>query len=343
MGLHHMRTYVIPAPGSIDNLKLIDRTEPKPGPGQVLVKVKATSLNYRDLITIEGKYARSAPKADLVPLSDGAGEVVAVGPGVTAVKAGDRIAGCFMQRWSGGEPDDQAFSSAMGGAIDGMLTEYAVLEEGGLVKLPAHLSFEEGATLPCAAVTAWHALVDAGQLKAGDTVVVQGSGGVSIFALQFARMMGARVIATSGSAAKAERLKAMGAVAVIDYKAVPDWDKEVLRLTDGRGADIVVEVGGPGTLPRSFMAARTSGRIPVIGLLSGVGGQVDPMPILRRNLRVQGIYVGHRQMFEAMNRAIAEAKLKPVIDKVFGYAEAAAAYKHMKAQAHFGKIVIKHD
>jgi NADPH:quinone reductase-like Zn-dependent oxidoreductase len=337
-----MRSYVITSPGSIDNLKLVERPDPTPGPGQVVVRVRATSLNYRDLITIEGKYARTAPKPDLVPLSDGAGEVVAVGPGVTRVKAGDRVAGTFMQRWTGGEPDDQAFATAMGGAIDGMLTELALLEEGGVVRLPDHLSFEEGATLPCAAVTAWHALVEVGAIKAGDTIVVQGSGGVSIFALQFARLMGARVIATSGSAAKAERLKAMGALAVIDYKATPDWAPEVLRLTGGRGADIVVEVGGPGTLPRSFQAARVGGRIPVIGLLTGIGGEVDPMPILRRNLRVQGVYVGHRQMFEAMNRAIAEAKLKPIIDRVFPFADARAAYQHMKAQAHFGKIVIAH-
>ncbi len=337
-----MRCYVIPAPGSIDNLKLVERPDPTPAAGQVLVRVKATSLNYRDLITIEGKYARSAPKPDLVPLSGGAGEVVAVGAGVTRVKAGDRVAGTFMQRWSGGEPDEQALGSAMGGAIDGMLTELAVLEEGGVVRLPDHLSYEEGATLPCAAVTAWHALVEAGGIKAGDTIVVQGSGGVSIFALQFARLTGARVIATSGSAAKAQRLKAMGAMAVIDYKAVPEWAGEVQKLTGGRGADIVVEVGGPGTLAQSFQAARLNGRIAVIGLLSGVGGQVDPMPMLRRNLRIQGIYVGHRQMFEAMNRAIAEAKLKPVIDRVFPFADAKAAYAHMKAQAHFGKIVIAH-
>ena len=336
-----MKCYVIPSPSGIDSLTLAERPDPTPGPRQILVRVRASSLNYRDLLTIEAKSARAAPKPDLIPLSDGAGEVVALGPGVTRFKTGDRVAGCFMQRWFGGPIRESAMGSAMGGAIDGMLAELVVLEEEGAVLLPAHLSFEEGAALPCAAVTAWNALVEIGELKAGETVLVQGSGGVSILALQFARMFGARVIATSSSAAKAERLKQMGAEAVIDYKATPDWDVEVMKLTGNRGVDITVEVGGAGTLPRSFLATRLGGRIAVIGLLTGMA-TLDPMPILRRNLRVQGLYVGSTEMFEAMNRAIAANGLKPVIDKVFPFAEARDAYRHLKSQQHFGKIVIAH-
>jgi NADPH:quinone reductase-like Zn-dependent oxidoreductase len=337
-----MKCYVVPTPRGIDSLTLVERPDPVPGPRQLLVRVHATALNYRDLITVEGAAARAAPKPDLIPLSDGAGEVVAVGPGVTRFAAGDRVAGCFMQRWPGGEIDEAAVGSAMGGAIDGMLTELAVLEEDGAVHLPGHLSFAEGATLPCAGVTAWHALVVIGRLKAGDLVLVQGSGGVSIFALQLARLFGARVIATSGSPAKAERLKAMGAEAVIDYRVTPEWDREVMKLTEGRGVDLTVEVGGAGTMPRSFLATRVAGRIAVIGLLTGAAAHIDPMPILRRNLRVEGLYVGNRQMFEAMNRAIAAGGLKPAIDKVFGFGAARDAYRHLKSQSHIGKIVISH-
>ena len=307
------------------------------------MRVRATSLNYRDLITVEGKYARAAPKPDLIPLSDGAGEVVAVGPGVTRVKVGDRVAGCFMQKWIGGAIDEAAHGLGDGRRDRRHADRARGARRGrrGASAAPASAS-RKAPPCPAPAVTAWHALVEIGSIKAGDTVLVLGSGGVSIFALQFARMFGARVIATSSSEAKAERLKAMGAEAVIDYRATPDWDQEITKLTGGRGVDITVEVGGAGTLPRSLHgdAHRRAHRRDRPA--DRPGAQVDPMPILRRNLRVQGLYVGNRQMFEAMNRAIAAGGLKPVIDKVFPFAEAKDAYRHLKSQNHFGKIVISH-
>ena len=299
-----MKCYVIPSPKGIDSLTPGRAARPDAG------SAPGAGAGARHLAQLprpadhRGQYSRAAPKPDLIPLSDGAGEVVAVGPGVSRVKVGDRVAGCFMQKWIGGAIDEAAQASAMGGAIDGMLTELAVLEEDGVVRLPAGLSFEEGATLPCAGVTAWHALVEIGNIKAGDIVLVQGSGGVSIFALQFAKMFGARVIATSSSAAKAERLKKMGAEAVIDYRATPDWDKEAMRLTGGRGADITVEVGGAGTLPRSFLATRLGGRIAVIGLLTGMApgrSDADPAPeparagpLCRQQADVRGDEPRHR-------------------------------------------------
>jgi NADPH:quinone reductase-like Zn-dependent oxidoreductase len=227
----------------------------------------------------------------------------------------------------------------MGGAIDGMLAEYVVLNQDGVVKIPAHLSYEEGATLPCAAVTAWHALISEGRLAAGETVLTQGTGGVSIFALQFSKLLGARVISTSSSDAKLERVRGMGADELINYKTTPDWEKPARALT-GIGVDHVVEVGGAGTLEKSMKAVRTGGTISLIGVLTGATGEINPRPILMRNIRVQGIYVGSREMFEAMNRAISLHKLHPVVDRVFPFADAVEAYRHMESGAHFGKIVI---
>jgi NADPH:quinone reductase-like Zn-dependent oxidoreductase len=276
-----------------------------------------------------------------VPLSEGVGEVVAVGEGVSRVKAGDRVASCFMTKWISGEIDDSRGRSALGGGgPSGMLAEYVLINEEGVVHVPEHLSDEEAATLPCAAVTAWHALVPEGHLKSGDTVLVQGTGGVSIFALQFARLHGARVIATSSSDEKLEKARQLGASDGINYKSTPDWAKKTLELTGGRGVDFVVEVGGAGTLPQSMKAIKAGGQISLIGVLTG-GGEVNPMPILMRNIRVQGIFVGSREMFEAMNRAIALAKLKPVVDRVFGFDEAVAAFRYMESGAHFGKVAIK--
>ncbi len=337
-----MKLYRIPTAGSFDSLSLCEEAPPTPGPFQVLVRVRATCLNYRDLMVLMGRYGRGGLPPNVVPLSDGAGEVLAVGPGVTRVKPGDRVAGIFMQTWLAGEITAESGASAMGGSIDGMLAEQVVLHENGLVHLPPHLSFEEAATLPCAGVTAWHALAEHARIRAGDTVLIQGTGGVSIFALQFARMMGARVIATSSSDAKLERVKAMGAETGINYRNTPEWQDAVRAATGGRGVDAVVEVGGPGTFSRSLQSLRVGGKLSLIGVLTGAA-EVNPTAIMRASVNVQGIYVGSRAMFEAMNRAIAANDMHPVIDRVFPFAEARAAYQHLQSGAHFGKVVIRHD
>jgi len=333
-----MRAYQLAQATGIDALVKVDLPVPKPGPRQILVKVAACSLNFRDLAIVLGTY-RMPTKPNLVPLSDGAGEVVEIGSEVTRVKAGDRVAGCFFQRWTAGPPSADTHTSALGGSIDGMLREYAVLEEDGAVKLPTHLSFEEGATLPCAAVTAWHALVEHAHIVAGQTVLVQGTGGVSIFALQLARLMGARVIVTSSSDHKLDRAKQLGASHGVNYRANPDWEKAVIELSGG-GVDHVVEVGGPGTLARSLRAIRIGGKITLIGVLSGAA-DINPMLIFSRRANVQGISVGSAQMFQAMNQAIAASNLKPIIDKVFSFDDTPVAYRYLQSAQHFGKIVIR--
>ena len=336
-----MRLYQIPKPEGIDSLVLREAPAPKPGRGQVLVRMRAASLNYRDLMVLTGRYARGAPLPDLVPLSDGAGEVAEVGPEVTRVKPGDRVAGIFMQSWLGGEVEPADAGNSLGGAIHGVLAEYAVFEQNGLVQLPAHLSFEEGATLPCAAVTAWNALYGGRPLIAGQSVLVLGTGGVSIFALQLAHAAGARVIATSSSDAKLARAKALGASDGVNYRQQPEWQQAVLALTGGRGVDHVVEVGGPGTLPRSIEAARSGGQIHLIGVLGGPAGEINPTTAMRKGLILRGIYVGSRQMFEAMNRAIELHRLHPVIDRVFDFEAAREAFRHLQGQTHLGKVVVR--
>jgi NADPH:quinone reductase-like Zn-dependent oxidoreductase len=336
-----MRAYQLPKGGAgIDALVKVERPDPKPAYRQVVVKVKACSLNFRDLGIVRGTY-RMPVRENLVPLSDGAGEVIEVGPGVTRVKVGDRIAGCFFQRWVGGEAPADVHASALGGGIDGMLAEYAALEEDGIVKLPGHLSLEEGATLPCAGVTVWNAMMEHARLIAGQTVLLQGTGGVSIFGLQLARTMGIQVIITSSSDDKLARAKALGANHGINYKTTPDWEKAALGFTGGRGVDHVVEVGGAATLARSFGAIRVGGKISMIGGLSGPATELNPGLIFARRANVQGISVGSMQMFEAMGRAIAASGIKPVLDKVFPFDEAQAAYRYMASGAHFGKIVIR--
>ena len=336
-----MRAYQLPKGGAgIDALAVVDRPVPKPQYRQVLVKVAACSLNYRDLGITRGTY-RMPVRENVVPLSDGAGEVVEVGPGVTRVKTGDKVAGCFFQRWVGGEPSPTLQASALGGALDGMLAEFAVLEEDGVVKIPAHLSLEEGATLPCAGVTAWDAIMNHAKLIAGQSVLLLGTGGVSIFGLQLAHAMGIIAIVTSSSDAKLARAKALGAACGINYKTTPDWDKVAVEFTGGRGVDHVLEVGGGATLTRSFGAIRHGGKISIIGSVSGGATELNPGLIFSKRANVQGISVGSMQMFEAMNAAIAANKIKPAIDRVFGFDEVKAAFNHMAAGAHFGKIVVR--
>jgi NADPH:quinone reductase-like Zn-dependent oxidoreductase len=334
-----MRAYILPKRTGIDDLTLVERDVPKPGPREVLVRVRACSLNFRDLAILLGTY-RAPVRENVVPLSDGAGEVVEVGAGVTRLKKGDRVAASFFPRWMGGPIRAEKVERALGGSADGMLTEYAVLEEDGLLKLPEHLSFEEGAALPCAGLTAWQALTVHGRTAPGDTVLLQGTGGVSIFALQFAKMLGARTIITSSSDDKLARAKALGADETINYKKEPAWEKPVLDLTSGYGVDHVVEVGGARTLEQSLRCVRIGGSVSVIGVLTGAG-EINPTLILGRRSSVQGMSVGSVEMFEGMNRAIARSKLKPVIDKVYPFEEAASAFRHMESARHFGKIVVR--
>lgn len=335
-----MKVYEIQSKFGLDSLTLKERAEPSPSFGQVLIKLRAASLNYRDLMVVKGLYDPNLP-LPLIPMSDGVGNVVAVGEGVTRVKTGDRVAGIFMQKWLSGELTEAKAQSALGGAIDGLLAEYAVLHEDGVVHLPEHLTDEEAATLPCAAVTAWNALIASGGVKAGDTVLIQGTGGVSLFALQFAQLVGARVIATSSSNEKLSRVRQMGASDGINYKQTPDWGKKVRELTTGVGVDHVVEVGGAGTLNQSLRAVRYGGQISLIGVLTGGAGEIATASILMKNVRVQGIYVGSREMFEAMNRAIALHQLQPIVDRVFPFKEVPEALRYMESGAHFGKICIR--
>ncbi len=336
-----MNAYQLPKGGAgIDALVIVKRPMPKPLYRQVLVKVAACSLNFRDYGIVRGSY-RMPVRENLVPLSDGAGEVVEVGPGVLRVRPGDKVAGCFFQRWTAGEPGPHVHASSLGGSLDGMLAEYVVLEEDGVVKLPQHLSPEESATLPCAAVTAWYAMFDHAKLIAGQTVLLQGTGGVSVFGLQFAHAMGITAIVTSSSDEKLKRAKALGAAAGINYKTTPDWDKAAIEANGGRGVDHVLEVGGANTLTKSFGAIRVNGKVSIIGGLSGGAHELNPGPIFSKRANVQGISVGPMETFEQMNAAIAGNKIKPVIDRVFGFDEVKAAFHHMAAGAHFGKIVVK--
>lgn len=323
----------------LDNLKFKPVQIPEPGPHEVLVRFTAASLNYRDLMVVLGQYN---PKMHLPRVlgSDAAGEVIAVGEKVTRFKAGDRVCSLFFQDWHAGEITPTTGKSALGGSIDGVFTTAKIMPEHGLIRTPEYLSDEEAATLPCAALTAWHALVEKGHLCAGETVLTLGTGGVSLFALQIAKAHGAKVIATSSSDEKLERAKALGAGYTINYKTTPDWDKTVRELTGGAGVDHVVEVGGAGTLMKSLNAARTAGRVYVIGVLAGAQQELDVRTILSKSLHVEGIYVGSSAMFARMNAAFTANQVRPVVDRVFPLRQARQALEYLQSGSHFGKMVL---
>lgn len=321
-------------------LTMVDAPVKQPGEHEVLVKVHAVSLNRRDVMIAKGFYP-VGPKTSLVPLSDGAGEVVGVGSQVSRFKSGDRVAAIFFQQWLEGRPGADVGASAMGGSIDGMLSQYVTLHEDGLVSIPAHLSYEEAATLPCAAVTAWNALVTRGRMQANDYVLLLGTGGVSIFGLQFAAAAGAKPIITSSSDAKLTRAKSLGAVATVNYRTTPEWGKAVREATGGVGAHQALEVGGQGTLAKSIASMGGGGHVAIIGGLAGFGGDIPAVSLMGRSVSVTGIFVGSRADFEAMNVFISEHKLQPVVDKVFDFKDAQAAYDYMDSGSHFGKLVIR--
>lgn len=334
-----MKAYHFDAFGDdLASLKLREDAVPTPGPGQVVVRMRATSLNYRDLVVARNEHPGLRP--GLIPVSDGAGEIVEVGAGVYRVKVGDRVVPSFHQTWLSGPPEPEFMRGMLGGVVDGLLAEYVLLDQQGVVRLPDYLSFEEGATLACAGVTAWTSLTLGSPLRAGQTVLVQGSGGVSIFALQLARMFGCRVIATTSSAAKAERLKALGADNVVNYVETPHWGAAVRELTGGRGVDRVVEVGGPGTLEQSLACVGMGAQVALVGYVGGLAGEISPRLFMRPGLGVHGVAVGSRADLSALTAAMQVAQLRPVIDQVFPFVEALQAYRHLEGKGHFGKVVI---
>jgi NADPH:quinone reductase-like Zn-dependent oxidoreductase len=321
----------------LDGPVITNREIPEPQANQVRIKMQAWSLNYRDLMTVTGRYN---PRLQMpqIPLSDGSGQIDAVGPNVSSVKVGDRVANTFFERWAAGEPTDEKAKTALGAGKDGVLAEYIVVHEDGVIRIPDHLSFAEASTLPCAAVTAWNALVVQGGVKAGDVVLTLGTGGVSIFALQFAVMNGAQVIITSSSDDKLARAKQLGASHTINYKKNPDWGKQARQIAGGRGVDLAIEVGGPGTFNQSIIATKRGGILSLIGVLAQ--GETNILPVLMNSIRIQGIFVGSREMFSAMNAAIAFHQMHPLVDRVFAFDQLSDALKLMESGAHFGKICI---
>jgi NADPH:quinone reductase-like Zn-dependent oxidoreductase len=331
-----MRAIELQTANGIDNLTLVTRSVIQPGPGQVLVRMSAASLKYRDYATV----TLGQMPLPLVPCSDGCGFIEAVGSGVRRVQLGDRVAPLFFQGWLSGAPRPELLGTALGGPIDGTLQEYMLLSEQGVIRVPEHLTDQEVSTLPCAGLTAWRALVVEGGLKAGDTVLVQGTGGVSIFALQFAKAHGAEVIVTSSSDVKLERARALGADHLINYAREPQWSSAVLSATHGRGVDHVIEVGGANTLAESLKSVRLGGHIALIGVLSGYVQSLSIPEMFRTNARIQGVTVGNRDQFEDMCRALAQNRIHPVVDSAFPLAQAREAFRLMESGGHFGKIVV---
>lgn len=334
------KKYIIKDAFGIDRLSMVDMEVPVPGPGQVTIQMKAASLNYRDLLVTQGLYDPKQ-KPGLVPLSDGVGIVNQVGPGVTRVKEGQRVCTTFFQSWLKGTPSAADLRSTLGSPNDGALSEYMLLDAEGMVLAPEHLSDEEAATLPCAALTAWTALVTDGGLRAGHTVLTQGTGGVSLFSIQFANLFGARVIATSSKEEKMRKLQEIGAWKTINYKKDDQWGKTAKELTDGDGVDFVVEVGGAETIEQSFKAIRPMGQISIIGVLSGMAPSINLRYFISSIMNVKGVFVGHRESFEAMLKAVEYNKLKPIVDRVFDFDQARDAMNYMKEQKHFGKVCIR--
>ena len=335
-----MKAFELHAHEGFDALCMVDRPSiGKLGPNDVRVRVRAVALNYRDLVIARGSKKRATP---IVPVSDGAGEVIEVGEAVTRVTIGDRVAAAFFPTWTTGPLAEHHHAKALGGSLNGMLAEEVTLPESAWVRIPSRYSFEQASTLPCAGVTAWHALFEVASLAPGSVVLVQGSGGVSTFALQLARSAGARVIATSSSAGKRARLEQLGAEATIDYTADAKWG-DTARAAAGAGVDIVVEVGGAGTFDQSIAALRYGGTMSLLGILTGTQGPINTYAIFHKGIRVHGVYVGSVAMFERLVRALETTPVLPVIDRVFAFADARAAYEHLAGGAHVGKVVIRID
>jgi NADPH:quinone reductase-like Zn-dependent oxidoreductase len=339
-----MDAYIVERETGASGLKLTELQRPVPQAGEVLIRVRASSLNFRDHLTTSAQYGPGHTMTGRIPVSDGAGEIVELGAGVSAFKRGDRVAANFFPTWISGAATSDQLRAALGGAFaPGMLAEYVALPAASLIALPPSLSFAEAATLPCAGVTAWYALFETFKLLPGQTVVVQGTGGVSIFALQLAKMAGAKVIVTSSSDAKLEHAKTLGADHGVNYTTHPDWDKEVKELTHGHGSDIIVEVGGAGTIEKSLSTLASGGGIAVIGILSGLQSHLSLFQVLAKQAHLHGVYVGAREHLDALARALSANAIKPVIDKVFTFAEAKDAFAYQTTNKHFGKIVIDHN